>query len=263
MAGRPLRFVQSGDPAATRTLLLVHAFPVGVRLFDTQRAAFAGWRIIAPALPGFDGSEPSDRASVDDYARRVVGLLDELRIRRAVVGGVSLGGYVTFGVLRHAPDRVAGVILADTRSSADTDGARAARQSLLETVRTSGPAAVAAEMLPKLLGATSQRTRPEIVAEVRRMIEAQTGGGIAAAIEVLMSRPDSTPLLEAIRVPTLVVVGREDGLTPPAEMRRLADAVAGSTFVQIDGAGHLSNLENPEAFNLAVDEFLGVVAGGF
>lgn len=237
-------------------LVLVHAFPVGVRLFEPQLRAFPGWRLIAPALPGFDGSDLLDRPSVDEYARRVIALLDELRIDRAVFGGVSLGGYVIFGLLRQAAERVAGVILADTRSSADTDEARAGRRKMMQTVRESGPAAVAREMIPKLLGKTSQQTRPELVADVRRMIEAQTTDGIAAAIDVLMSRPDSTPLLATIRVPSLVVVGKEDALTPPAEMEAMAAAIPGAVFVPIDGAGHLSNLENPETFNASVRAFL-------
>lgn len=261
IAGRKLRFVQSGDPAATSVLVLVHAFPVGVRLFEPQLSAFGGWRIIVPALPGFDGSDLLDHPSADGYGAHVLGLLDELRIDRAVFGGVSLGGYVILRVLRQAADRVSAVILADTRSTPDTPEARAARQRLLQINRQAGPSAVADDGLPKLLGATSHRTRPKLVADVRRMIEAQTADAISAAIEVLMSRPDSTSLLDGIRVPTLVIVGREDTLTPPAEMERMAAAIPGATFVQIDDAGHLSNLENPEVFNREVAGFVRSVPG--
>ncbi|MBI3047251.1 MAG: alpha/beta fold hydrolase [Acidobacteria bacterium] len=147
--------------------------------------------------------------------------------------------------------------MADTRAAADTDRARAARERLLETVRASGPAAVAAEMLPKLLGETSHRTRPDLVSRVRRLIETQSAAGIAAAIQVLMSRPNSTPLLGRIRVPALVMAGTEDVLTPPAEMERMAAAIPGARYVKVGAAGHLSNLENPEDFNREVARWLG------
>lgn len=256
VAGPSLRFVQGGDSGSTRVLLLVHAFPVGVHLFDPQLAAFPGWRIVAPALPGFDGSDLLEHPSVDEYAGQLLGVLDHLRVDRVVAGGVSLGGYLIFGLMRRAPERVTAAILADTRSSADTDQARAGRIKMLQTVRTSGPASVAAEMLPKLLGETTHRIRPELVSRVRKMIEGQSAAGIAAAIEVLMSRPDSTPLLGTIGVPTLVVAGNEDVLTPPSEMRQMAAAIRGARYEEIEGAGHLSNLEHPHAFNRLVAEFL-------
>ena len=257
VGGRDLRYLESGDERAGEVLVLVHAFPLGVGMFEPQQGAFAGWRTVVPALPGFDGSDRRDPPTADSYARHLLDLLDALRIERAVFGGVSLGGYVVWGVLRQAPERVAGVILADTRATAETDEARAGRVRLLGVVRDAGPAGVAAEMLPKLLGASTHRDRPALVQSVRRMIETQSADGIAAAVEVLMSRPDSTPLLGGLSVPALVLVGAEDALTPPAEMERMAASIPGATFVQLEGAGHLSNLENPAAFNHHVAAWLG------
>ena len=249
--------MQAGDPAETRVLVLIHAFPVGVRLWEPQLDAFPGWRMITPALPGFDGSALIDDVSIDAYARHVLAQLDELRIDRVVIGGVSMGGHLTFAVLRQAASRVAGVILADTRSAPDGAEALEGRRRMLQAVEQAGPVAVAADMVPKLLGRTTQRCRPDIVARVRQMIHDQTPEGIAAAIRVLMSRPDSTPLLSGIRVPTLVVVGEEDALTPPSEMERMAAAIPRATFVRIPEAGHLPNLENAEAFNRAVTGWFG------
>lgn len=237
-------------------LVLVHAFPIGARLWEPQRDAFPGWRLVAPALPGFDGSELLDRPSIDSYALHLLRQLDELRIARAVFGGVSMGGHVVFAVLRQAAHRVAGIILASTRSAADSAEALASRRRMLQAVEESGPAAVATEMVSRLLGKTTQERRPELVLRVRQMIQGQTAQGIAAAIEVLMSRPDSTPLLASIRVPALVVVGDEDALTPPPEMTRMAAAIPGATFARIEGAGHLANLENTPAFNQVVRTFL-------
>jgi pimeloyl-ACP methyl ester carboxylesterase len=225
-------------------------------MFAPQEDAFPGWRMVIPALPGFDGSDLNSEASIDAYASDVLRLLDHLDVDEAVFAGVSLGGYLIFGVLRQQPARVRGMVLADTRSAADAPDARSGRERLLKTARTSGPAAVADEMLPKLLGESTRARRPHLGEAVRRMIEEQTADGIAAAVQVLMSRPDSTPLLSTIAVPTLVVVGREDALTPPAEMERMAAGIAGAAFVQIDEAGHLANLENPAPFNREVAGWL-------
>lgn len=254
--GRRFAFLQGGDADGTQVIVLVHAFPVGVRLLEPQIEAFPGWRVIAPALPGFDGSDLLDDTSIDRHALHVLALLDALGIDRAVFGGVSLGGHLTFAVLRQAAARVSGVVLADTRSAADSPEALAGRRQLLQTAEQSGASAVADQMVPKLLGQTTQQRRPEVVARVRQMIESQTAKGIADAIRVLMSRPDSTPLLGGIRVPALVVVGEEDALTPPAEMEQMAAAIPRATFARIAGSGHLANLENAQAFNVAVSEFL-------
>ncbi|MBI4264953.1 MAG: alpha/beta fold hydrolase [Acidobacteria bacterium] len=254
--GRSVAFLEGGDATASRVVVLVHAFPAGVRQLAPQLAAWPGWRLIAPALPGFDGSARLETPTVDAYARHVLALLDGLRVERAVFGGVSMGGYLTFAVLRQAAGRVAGLVLADTRSAADTPEALAGRRALLQTVERSGPDGVAAEMVPKLLGETTLGRRPDVVAHVSELIRHQPAGGIADAIHVLMSRPDSTPLLGGIRVPALVVVGDEDRLTPPPEMEHLARALPRSRFVRLPAAGHLANVENPDAFNAAVGEFL-------
>lgn len=248
--------MQAGDPAGTHALVLIHAFPVGVRLWEPQLNAFPGWRMMTPALPGFDGSDLIDDVSIDAYARHVLLQLDELGIDHAVFGGVSMGGYFAFAALRQAPERVAGVILADTRSTPDSPEALEGRRRLLETLERGGPSAVADDMVPKLLGKTTLAHRPDVVTRVRQMIQGQTAEGIAAAIRVLMSRPDSTPLLGGIRVPALVIVGEEDVLTPPSEMEHMAAAIPRATFVRIPQAGHLASLENPAAFNMAVSDFL-------
>lgn len=254
-----MRFLQAGEPGSTNVLVLAHAFPVGARLFGPQLGAFAGWRVIAPAMPGFDGSARLDQPSIDAYARQVLGLLDELGVGHAVVGGVSMGGHFTFAMLRQAPERVVGAVFADTRSAADTEEALAARRQLLQVAAEAGALGVAADMVPKLLGPTTQARRPAVVAAVRGWIEDQDVAGITDAITVLMTRPDSTPMLGSIRVPSLVVVGEEDALAPVAEMERMAAAIPGATFVTIAGAGHLANLEDPGAFNNALQDFLEAI----
>lgn len=259
MTRRPPRFLDGGNPRAGGVLVLVHAFPVGVWLFEPQLQAFDGWRVIAPALPGFDGSDLAERPSVDEYARHVLALLDGLGIERAVCGGVSMGGHIVFALLRQAPDRVAGIVLADTRSTPDTAEALEGRRKMLKSLEQAGSEAVADAMVPKLLGETTKERQPDLVGRVRAMILGQRADGIAAAIAALMSRPDSTPLLDRIDVPALVVAGAEDTLTPPGEMEAMAASIRGATFATIPGAGHLANLEQPEAFNAAMKGFLEFV----
>lgn len=216
-----------------------------------------GWRIIAPDLRGF-GPVARDQPAVtmDDMALDVAAILDALEIERATIGGLSMGGYVTFALFRMARERFSGMVLADTRSQADTADGRTARAKMLEQVRTGGPSAVAGEMLPKLLSETTRRERQEIPAQVRTMIEANTPEAIAGAIQAMMARPDSTPLLPEISVPTLIVVGEEDMLTPPADAESLQRQINRSRLVVLPAAGHLSNVETPDTFSQAVADFL-------
>jgi len=219
--------------------------------------ADSGWRVIAPQLRGFDGGAGDPpAASVDDYAGDVIDLLDALHLKQVVVGGLSMGGYVAFALLRLAARYVQGLVLADTRSQADTPEGIAGRARLLQVVQDKGPAAVADEMIPKLLGATTQQTREAVVEQVRSLVMASSSDAIAGAIRALMTRPDSTPLLASIHVPTLIIVGEEDTVTPPAASEELHRAIGGSELVRIAGAGHLSNLEQPESFNASLATFL-------
>jgi len=264
-----LRYLEAVPAAGVRargTLVLLHAFPLNARMWEGQLGlADTGWHIVAPQLRGFDGaSAPSTplgagdppAASVDDYAGDVIDLLDSLHLKQAVIGGVSMGGYVAFAVLRLAARYVQGLILADTRSQADTPEGRAGRDKLLGVLRQGGPEAVANDMIPKLLGETTRRTRPAVVERVRSLILANPDEAIAGAINALKTRPDSTPLLAGIHVPTLIVVGEEDGLTPPSAAEEMHAAIGGSALVRIPAAGHLSNLEQPDLFNAALAAFL-------
>jgi pimeloyl-ACP methyl ester carboxylesterase len=256
-----LRYLEAAPPADVRprgTLLLLHAFPLNARMWEGQLPlAESGWRVVAPQLRGFDGGAGDPpAASVDDYAGDVIDLLDGLHIKQAVIGGLSMGGYVAFALLRLAARYVQGLVLADTRSQADTPDGVAGRTRLLQVIQDKGPSAVADEMIPKLLGETTRSTRPAVVELVRALAVANSSDAIAGAIRALMTRPDSTPLLPSIHVPALVIVGDEDGLTPPPASEEMHRAIAGSELVRIPQAGHLSNLEQPELFNAALAAFL-------
>jgi 3-oxoadipate enol-lactonase len=240
-----------------RTLVLIHAFPLDERMWEPQLAlADAGWRVIAPHLRGTNGQPEAAVPTMDDFAADVIDLLDALHIENAVIGGLSMGGYVTFALFRHAPRYFRGIVLADTRPQADTPEAIEGRKRLLAVVRQKGAAAVADEMLPKLLGETTRRERPDIVAHVGDLIRSNSADAIAGAISALMSRPDSTSILSAIHCPTLIMVGEEDTLTPPALSHDMQRAIGGAELVVVPAAGHLSSIEQPEAFNAALAQFL-------
>lgn len=238
-------------------VVLLHAFPLSARLWRPQVAAApANWRFAAPDLPGFGASPDPPTDDMDGMARAVLRALDDLGLERAVIGGLSMGGYVTLALYRLAPERFSGMILADTRATPDTDAQREGRRKMIATVRAKGPGAIADEMLPKLLGATTQRARPAVVADARAMIDSNTPAAIAAALEAMAGRPDSTPLLSSIKVPTLVLCGEEDVLTPPSDSEALHAGIPESSLVMLPSAGHLSNLEAPDPFSAALNDFL-------
>jgi pimeloyl-ACP methyl ester carboxylesterase len=260
---RTLAYLDS-DPAASDkpVLVLAHAFPLGAQMWEPQfKGAFWGWRILAPDLRGFGGST-DDRSdgvdpSIDDYADDMAGLVREVAGAPVVLGGLSMGGYAAFAVMRRTPTLVRGLILADTRAGADSLEGRAARKAMLTLLEREGPQGVARDMMPKLLGATTREQNPDAEETVRRLIKRQSPNGIRDAIVRMMERPDSTPLLPAITIPTLVLVGEEDTLTPPAESEAIAAALPNASLVRIAGAGHLSNVERSQAFEASVEGFLG------
>ena len=242
-------------------LVLIHGFPLTARMWGPLVAALpAGWDAVTPDLPGFGHSKQAPARTMDDMATAILSELDARGIERAVIGGLSMGGYVTFALYRLAPERFSGMVLADTRATADTGQQKDARRRMIETVREGGAGAVAEEMLPKLLGPTTQRENGALGSDVRAMIESNTPDAIAAAAEAMMGRPDSTDLLSRIRVPALIVCGTEDVLTPPSDARALHEGIRGSRLELIEGAGHLSNLEAPRAFNAALAAFLASTA---
>jgi pimeloyl-ACP methyl ester carboxylesterase len=216
-----------------------------------------GWRVLAPHYRGMGGGiQDPPAASIDDYAGDVIDLLDSLHVEDAVIGGLSLGGYVAFALFRHAPRYFRGIVLADTRSPADPPEAAEGRTRLLSAVWDQGPSAVADEMVPRLLGETTRAERPDIVERVRTLILSNPATAIAGAITAIMTRPDSTPLLSSIHCPTLILVGDQDALTPPVMSRDMQRGIAGSELVVVPKAGHLSSLEQPSAFNAALARFL-------
>lgn len=239
-------------------LLLIHAFPLNARMWEPQLAlADSGWRVIAPQLRRFDGADQDPpAASVDDFAGDVIDLLDALHIHEAVIGGLSLGGYVALAMFRHAARYFQGLVLADTRAEGDTPEGVEGRKRMLALVREKGPPAIADEMLPKVLGRTTQAARPDVVQRARALALSNSTEAIAGALTALMTRPDSTASLAKIHCPTLIIVGDEDIVTPPPLSESIHKGIAGSELVLIPQAGHLPNIERPDVFNDALARFL-------
>ena len=255
VAGRRLRYLQAGSGWP---LILLHAFPLSADLWRPQLDRVArGWQFLAPDLRGFGrGSLPPTSMTMDDMATDVSAFMDALEIDRAVIGGLSMGGYVTMAFYRLAPDRFTGIVLANTKASLDTPEGRAAREQMIELVRRDGASAVADQMLPKLLGATSQRARPYLEPLVRRLIEGNSAEGIEAAIHAIRDRPDSFPTLERTAVPALVITSDEDVIIPVSESEAMHRVMPRSQLVVLTAAGHLSNLEVPDDFSEALGNFL-------
>jgi 3-oxoadipate enol-lactonase len=236
-------------------LILLHGFPLTADMWRPQLDDVpSGWRYIAPHLRGFgDGPPAAAPVSMEDYADDVCALMDAMHLDEAAIGGLSMGGYVAFAMFRKAPERFTAMVLADTRAQADTPEGREGRMKMRALLAADGPRAVAAQMLPKLLLPDAPS---EVVDAVRGTIEAGGVPGIDAAIGALMDRLDSTPLLARIGVPTLVVVGEGDAITPVADAEAMQRAIVRSRLTVIPGAAHLANLEQPRAFSRALEDFL-------
>jgi len=240
-------------------VVLLHAFPFDRGMWQPQLAAIplAGFRVLAPDFPGFGNSLPGDKPfSIDGASDLVAEFLDSLGIAWAVVGGLSLGGYVAMAFARRHAGKLIALILADTRAAPDDEAAREGRDKMIAIVKTDGPNTVAVTMLPKVL-CEETRTGNHPAKDLAESIAIrQSEAGVIAVLLALRDRPDAAPELANITVPTLVLVGEHDELTPPLNAARLAGSIRDSELHHIPKAGHLSNIENPDAFNAAVIGFL-------
>jgi pimeloyl-ACP methyl ester carboxylesterase len=255
LEGATLEYDVRGEGPA---VLLLHAFPLGLFMWDAQVEALgATHRVVRFDARGFGGSAPGDGPlAMERIADDGALLLDHLGIERAIVWGCSMGGYAAFSFVRRHPQRLAGLVLQDTRAGADTAEARANRATLAAKVQAEGAVAAVEAFLPKLVGETTHRERPDLVASLRERILAAPPLGIANALHGLAARADSRETLPTIEVPALVLVGTEDVLTPPSEAVTMAAAIPRARLDVIPGAGHLANLECPDAVNAAVRAFL-------
>lgn len=258
LPGRGLRLAYD-DVGTGLPLVLLHAFPFDREMWSPQHGPLSvlDVRVLALDFPGFGqstaGSEPF---TIEGAADVVAEFLTALKIERAVIGGLSMGGYVAMAFARKYPERVTALVLADTRAAGDDPPARENRDKAIAAVKADGAAKFAEGMIPKLLSEPTVKNQPHVVEFARKVATRQSAPAVVAALQALRDRPDATPGLAGVTQPTLVLVGEFDAVTPPLAAARLAAHVAGSELAHIPGAGHLSNVENPDAFNAAVAKFL-------
>jgi len=248
------------DHGAGQPILFLHAFPLNKSMWQEQITALLAesrFRLVALDWRGFGESGiTAEVSTMEQFADDMAGLMDSLGIDAAILCGLSMGGYAAFAFLRKYPQRVSGLILADTRPGADSAEAQANRENVASLAELQGTSAIADLQLPRLISDYTRQHSPEVERRVRQMIAAATPQGIAAASRGMAQRADSSDLLSSITCPTLVLVGEQDVLTPPQLAQEYATKIPGAQFVVIPHAGHLSNLEQPQAFLQAVSGFL-------
>ncbi|HKP84595.1 MAG TPA: alpha/beta hydrolase [Blastocatellia bacterium] len=246
------------DEGEGTPVIFIHAFPLNQTMWDEQVSALKNHcRAITLDLRGFGNSDvPDGPYSMDQMAADVRRLMEALDIDRATLVGLSMGGYVSLAFYRNYSDAVRAMVFADTRASADTREARERRMKSAEKAEREGARAIADDMVPVALARSTVEGRPEIVERMRKMAEANSPVGIAAAQRGMAERRDHTDMLGDMDFPALIIVGSEDALTPVAEAEALRDGIRESRMRVIEGAGHLSNLEYPREFNDALIEFV-------
>lgn len=247
------------DQGAGPPLLLVHGFPLDHAMWQEQLGELSKTqRVIAPDLRGFGASGvTAGTVTMEQLADDLKALLDGLKIKDPITYcGLSMGGYIGWQFFRRHRQRVKNMILCDTRAVADSPETAESRRQLADRVVEQGAGIVAEGMLPKLFGKATHEHKPQLVEATRQVMLRTNPQGIAAALRGMSQRPDCTSLLAQIDVPTLVIVGEEDAISQPAEMRTLAAGIAGAEFVQVPAAGHMAPLENPALVNAAMLRFL-------
>lgn len=246
----------TGDPP----VVLLHAFPLAAAMWAPQIAFLAPrHRVLAPDLRGFGESDvPADRDaySVDRWADDVAAMIGALGLEQVILGGLSMGGYASFAFLRRYPAVLAGLVLADTRAAPDSAAIRARREEQQALLVAAGdPTLLSDRLLQPLVGPSSTR-RDETLAFAGELLARNRVEGVIGALEAMKNRPDSTADLSRISVPTVVIVGEQDQPSPPEVAEEMANAIPGARLVVVPDAGHLSNIENPAAFNQGLQQLL-------
>jgi 3-oxoadipate enol-lactonase len=252
-AAPPVTVYGDGTP-----VVLLHAFPLDSRMWLPQVEALGGYQVIVPDLRGFGSAkeQAGEVTPMDLLADDLAKLLDERELERAVLCGLSMGGYVALAFARRHPERLGGLVLCATRPGADSENAKATRLSMAERVLAEGVDFLPEAMLPRLLGNATLEERPDLAEQVKETILDQDPRGIAAAQRGMAERPDSTGVLAQIGVPTLVITGLQDQLIPPDEGVRMAAEIRDARLIQVPDAGHLVNLERPDPVNEGLLDFL-------
>jgi 3-oxoadipate enol-lactonase len=255
--GIDLAFDEMGN--GPQALLLIHGHPFDHTMWQPQLAPIAtlGWRVITPDLRGYGASGiAGEKTTLDVFARDQIALLDHLGIAGAVIAGLSMGGQIVMEICRLAPARVRGIVLAATFPQPETARGKEQRLATAARLVKEGMAAYASETLPRMLAARSIQTHPAVADHVLRMMRGAPPAGAAAALRGRAERPDYTDTLERLDRPALIVVGDEDAFTTRQDAEHMHTLLKGSRLLWLPGVGHMPNLEQPQAFNTALAEFL-------
>lgn len=250
------------DRGQGRTIVLLHGFPLDHAMWSAQIDALSReFRVVAPDFRGFGksslaGGDAEQGVGMEQFAADAVAVLDALGVTQPVVlAGLSMGGYAAWQFALRWPERLAGLVLCDTRAIADTEEARAARLKMAEAALAGGDSSPALAMLPKLLAKTTHDSRPDVVNSVREMIGRQSAEAVAAAQRGMARRDDVRARLGKISCPTLAIVGVDDAISSPAEMREFVQAMPNARLVEIPNAGHMTTMENPDAVSKVIADF--------
>jgi len=249
------------DQGSGTPVVFVHGFPLNKSMWEEQvKGLSSQHRVIAMDLRGHGESESASGAyTMDLLADDVKGLLDHLRLDRVVLVGFSMGGYAAFAFYRKYANRVRALVLADTRPQPDSPEAKQGRETTAQTALRDGVKGIAQGLSTRMLAPATVQGKPDLVKKVLDIMTSTPVNGYVGDLHALAQRPDSTPTLSQITCPTLIIVGDQDAVTPPADSRLMQEQIKGSKLATIAGAGHLSPIEQPEAFNKALSSFLSTL----
>jgi 3-oxoadipate enol-lactonase len=255
--GIQLNYVERGLPDGL-PIIFIHGFPFSHEMWSPQMASLPNrYRAISYDVRGHGASDIGDpHYTIDLYVDDLLALMDHLVITKAVLCGLSMGGYIALRAAERAPERIRGLILCDTKSEADTDEGKIRRSDTLRLIQARGVHAFAQEFVKSIFAPRTFTHRHEAVELIKQIIGSNQPTAVCGALLALAARTDTTARLVSISVPTLLLVGEHDQLTPPSATKAMHDRIQGSRMHIIPEAGHMSNLENPEAFNALIESFL-------
>lgn len=243
------------DQGSGTAVLLLHAFPLNNTMWSPQVAALSNrFRVIAPDMRGFGESLPASPWTMGEMADDLNEFLNQLGIASCAVAGVSIGGYIALTFWSKYPDRISHLVHSNSRARADNDAEKATRNDMIAALEKSGAAILSDRMLPRLL---QPNPAPDVARQVRIMIEQANAPAAIYAVTAMRDRADFSRMVQRIACPMMVITGTNDVIIRAEDSKAVADSVPGARFVEIANSGHLSNLENPEAFNAALLSFLG------
>lgn len=249
--------IQCADKGSGPVVLFLHGFPLSLHMWDGQEALAPRYRVVRFDARGFGGSDVGDAMlTMARIADDAAVLIERLRLGPVVLVGCSMGGYAALSFAQKHASLLRGLVLVDTRAGADSPEARKGRGDLAAKVMKEGAQAALDAFLPKLVGETTKTSRADVIAKLKDMILKTSPQGISDGLHGLATRQDATPLLREITVPTLVICGEEDVITPRPEAEILQRGIKGAELVMIPKSGHLTAMETPDAFNQALAGFL-------